>query len=131
MKAFTLILTLFLTSISSFAQETTEINSRDLPTNNGISPKNIYVSGQDIIDLGLYFDEFDLVTEVSFGVTDEVFNLSNTNKYLIKYNRDKSEIEFGCLVPTKKGDSYRFNQSIIIPIQKELDVMNAPITQGE
>lgn len=131
MKISALLSILFLVNITSFAQETSIINTKDLPQNKGVSPKNIFVSGQDLIDLGLYFEEYDLVTEVTFGITDEVYTFSNTNKYLIKYNREKSEIKFGCLIPTNKENEYRFSQSIIITVEKQLDAMSAPITQGE
>lgn len=132
MKAFPVILLVFFTSLAGFAQESIEINVDDLPKNvEGVSPKNIYVSEADIIELGIYFEEFEFSTEVHFAVTDEILNFSNTNNYLIEFNRDNQLIEFGCLVPSNEPDLFRLNDKLFISVERQLDAMKSPVTQGE
>lgn len=115
-----------------FAQESTEINADDLPKKvEGVSPENIYVSEADIIELGIYFEELEFSTEVHFAVTDEVLNFSNTNNYLIEYNRENQLIEFGCLVPSSEPNLYRLNDKLFITVERQLDAMKSPVTQGK
>ncbi|MBT30183.1 MAG: hypothetical protein CMO01_11035 [Thalassobius sp.] len=119
-------------SLNVFAQDEIEIKVSDLPVNKGnIAPANISVSEDDILDLGITFIDQDLVTEVHFSVTDAVLNFSHTNSYLIEYNRNDQLIEFGCLIPSEEKGVFRMNEKLFIPIERELDAISGPISQGE
>ncbi|UZR93403.1 hypothetical protein [Chondrinema litorale] len=119
-------------SLNVFAQSELEIKVSDLPVNKGnIAPANISVSEDDILDLGITFIDQDLVTEVHFSVTDAVLNFSHTNNYLIEYNRNDQLIEFGCLIPSEEKGVFRMNEKLFIPIERELDAISGPISQGE
>jgi len=119
-------------SFNLFAQDKIEIKVSDLPVNKGnIAPENISVSEEDILDLGITFVDQELVTEVHFSVTDAVLNFSHTNNYLIEYNRNDQLIEFGCLIPSQEEVVYRMNEKLFIPIERELDAVQGPVSQGE
>ena len=119
-------------SFNLFAQDKIEIKVSDLPVNKGnIAPENISVSEEDILDLGITFVDQELVTEVHFSVTDAVLNFSHTNNYLIEYNRNDQLIEFGCLIPSQEEGVYRMNEKLFIPIERELDAVQGPVSQGE
>jgi hypothetical protein len=103
-----------------------EVNAADLPlkSRNSKIPKNIYMSEVDVTTLGAQFTQQKNLVIVTFKVTEETLELSATNDFLIRFDEEKSKIEYGCLVPAVPGSKSLFRLNDVFDIK--VDRVNLP-----
>lgn len=120
MKTTLFLLISLLATNFSFSQEASTAIEIPIRSNNSALPKNIFLSEDDRMILGASFTQKDNLILVNFTVTEQTLEFSTTNKYLVRYNKDLNEIEFGCLtvLPDGKGTKTIVNDVFSIPADK-------------